>query len=55
MDIRILFGSRKGQIVDVENESAQAMLKDGRAENPYLDQPSAELTSPVEVRPKKRR
>ena len=39
MDVRMRFGRYEGQIVDLENESALAMLKDGRAENPYLDAP----------------
>jgi hypothetical protein len=37
MDVRMCFGRHQGQIVDLETETALVMLKDGRAENPYLD------------------
>jgi len=47
MDVRMLFGRHAGQVVDVEVETALAMLNDGRAENPYRDAPKPEPPAPA--------
>lgn len=41
MYIRLLYGPFNGQIKDMENAAAIALIREGRAENPYLD-PSPE-------------
>ena len=39
MLVRLLFGRYNGEIQDIAPEAALAMLKDGRAENPFADPP----------------
>ena len=53
MDVRMLFGRDQGKIVDLNTEVALEMLKDGRAENPYLD-PEVKLDhAALPVKPQK--
>jgi hypothetical protein len=56
MYIRLLYGRDKGEIRDIEPGSAIELMKQGRAENPYIDKPApvAELAPVViETRVKK--
>lgn len=39
MYIRLLYGRDKGEIRDIEPGAAVELMKQGRAENPYIDKP----------------
>jgi hypothetical protein len=49
MYIRLLYGRDKGEIRDIEPGSAIELVKQGRAENPYIDKPAPVITAAEQV------
>lgn len=55
MYIRLLYGRDKGEIRDIENETAIELMKQGRAENPYIDKPAPVIAAEPEPVKKKQK
>lgn len=51
MDIRLLFGKYKGEIRDVESQTAREMIADGRAKNPFKTKHAPHVPNAQEVKP----